>query len=519
MSAPLPTPTRRQLLVGGGGPTVPGSPQAPRGPAPRATGSEEARELFLAHHATQGFSPQVLDEIRSFPGGSQAWVENQLGLAGTIDDSEVEGLLATPHWEDLFRSAHELFHIYRGPVPYKPLTDLIEVLQAAKILRALRSRRQLHERLVEFWSDHLHVWIRADAAVTIFKPVEDREVIRPNALGRFGDLLEASAKSAAMLRYLSGDLNTAAAPNENYSRELFELHTLGSAELFGEEDVLGAAQLFTGWSYIMDTEDPNLGAFEFRPADHSTGSPIQVLGVDYSSGGQADGEQLLADLAGRPETAEFLCSKLVLWLLGHPLPPSLQQLVVDEYLDTGGDIALTVRQILSEPMLDAAIAAGGAFKRPSRLVDGLLRQLEVDPGPDGSGVHAILGSLTRMGQLPHDWPLPSGCPTTREAWGGDLFGRWAFIDELLHDRLAPQGCSVPHTVIDELLTAGTPLDIRDAIEQRLTGAPFEESERAQLLEHLTQLLTQSPSGPLMPLGELLREALAFAASLPGYQFD
>jgi len=489
-------------------------PQPPIGPS-----ALPDYALFLARHGTQGFSQQVLQEIRQFPGGHGAWVDNQLGLAGSVDDSALEAILADPFYEDLTKTPAQLYAKY-APLGADALNDLVGLVQGATILRGILSKRQLHERMVEFWTDHFNVWINKDSSLKVLKVVEDDQVIRPHAFGKFKEILRASAQSAAMLHYLNGDKNVAGAPNENYAREVMELHTLGVDVLYDERDISEAAKLFTGWTFIDDPLDPQLGDFRFDAANHSTQNPITVLGVPYTAGDVTDGEQFLDDLAALPETAEFVCGKLILWLLGVPLPTPRHDQVVSTFIGTGGDIALTVREIFSDASINAAVATGPGFKRPSRFAVGLVRQLEADIGPLGLGVHGVGKGLSMMGQVPFNWPPPTGYPVSKEAWGSDVYGRWNFANMLLSNQLASLNVTVPDAVIDGVIgSAGSYTELRDNVEAVLLGGAMDVIDRGALLDHIVDLFTNLPSGTLPEQRVLVRDAIVFAASLPSYQLD
>lgn len=513
--------SRRQLL----GPSAPILPSGTQRASAQAgldaqLGGPAARELFIAKHATQGFQRETLLEIRNFPGGAQAWIQNQLGLAGTLDDSVLDGILNDGIYDDLRRTAHELFLIYGGPTPSGNIDHLVNLVQGVQALRSIRSKCQLKERLIEFWTDHFNVWINKDAATKLFKSIEDRDVMRPLALGKFSDLLRASAQSPAMSRYLSGDKNTALAPNENYGREVMELHTLSVDVVYQEIDVVNAAKLFTGWGYVEDTANPQLGEFLFRPENHSVENPITVLGVNYTNGDVTDGENFLDDLAARPETAEFICAKLIRWLLGNPLPTHLHDQVVSEFISTGGDIALTVAKIFSNLIVDSAIPAGPVFKRPSRIVVGMMRQLQADLGPLGIGALGAAQGLGGLGQSPYDWPAPTGFPISIEAWGSDIYGRWTFVNGFVLGQLAPLGATVPDGLIDDLLSAGTdPLVLGKNIEQALMGSPFDPSDSAELQAYIETVFSNFPGVSQALQRVLTRDTLVFAASLPSYQFE
>src|SRR5439155_17155836 len=177
-------------------------------------------------------------------------------------------------------------------------------LQQAAVIRAVYSRRQLQQVMVDFWTDHFNIsQLKGDSA--FMKTTDDAEVIRRHALGKFRDLLWASAKSPAMLYYLDNARNTHSAVNENYARELMELHTMGVTGGYTQRDVQEVARCFTGWS-LQDARTWWNGTYVFRPEQHDDG-PRRVLGVTLPPGlGERHGERVLEMLADHPSTARFV---------------------------------------------------------------------------------------------------------------------------------------------------------------------------------------------------------------------
>ena len=245
-------------------------------------------------------------------------------------------------------------------------------LQSAKIARAVSSERQLQEVMVDFWENHFSVF--AGKGLTRFLIADyERDAIRPHALGKFRDLLGGVAKSPAMLFYLDNWRSAAdsshrtlvadrarrrapgarrpATPrrsglNENYGRELMELHTLGVDGGYTQNDVIEVARAFTGW-----TIGPRDGSFVFRPAIHDAGEKV-VLGHRLAAGrGIEDGEEVLDILASSPATARFVARKLVVHFVSDSAPAALVERVAQTYMRTGGDIREMIRTIATSPEL------------------------------------------------------------------------------------------------------------------------------------------------------------------------
>ena len=227
------------------------------------------RIQFLLNRITMGFS---LEEHALAQGmGYEGYLEYQLDHLA-IDDSALE--LRLQSLPTLTMTSKQLFDTFVAGGGNQAV-PVLELEQAAT-LRAIHSKRQLFERMVEFWSDHFNV-DHVDGQVRVLKTADDRDVIRQHALGTFPALLRASAHSGAMLVYLDNYTNVASAPQENYSRELMELHTLSVSGPYTETDVKEVARCLTGWT-IWRQNFPNYGDFRFRLQDHDQGAKT-VLGV------------------------------------------------------------------------------------------------------------------------------------------------------------------------------------------------------------------------------------------------
>ncbi|GIV02199.1 MAG: hypothetical protein KatS3mg082_2978 [Nitrospiraceae bacterium] len=354
-----------------------------------------------------GFNLKVAKEVAEK--GREAWIESQIAA----DEEEDPWLVLQIERLDVFRL---------GPAELRdlPEEEVVRQLQQATILRAVYSRNQLLERMVEFWSDHFNIYARKRFEAWR-KPMDEISVIRRHALGKFPDLLRASAKSPAMLEYLDNDRNNKAKPNENYARELMELHTLGVHGGYTQEDVQQVARCFTGWT-IENRFGRARGTFRFDESQHDFGEKV-VLGHRIPAGGGVeDGEQVLQILATHPSTAKFIAGKLVARFLGDGFEGWRDRLA-EIYLQTGGDIRAMLRPLL---LSDDLLHAPPLPKRPFDFVASSLRALAA--ATDGRGV---LPYLRAMGQPSHEWPMPDGYPNETESWTGSLLARWNFAIALL----------------------------------------------------------------------------------------
>ena len=287
-------------------------------------------------------------------------------------------------------------------------------MRQATLLRAIASERQLLEKMVEFWSDHFNIYSgKGDCAW--LKVADDRDVIRKHALGNFRDLLAASASSPAMLVYLDGRANVAGKPNENYAREILELHTLGVGGGYTQRDVMELARALTGWQVRTVFER---GRTVFRENVHD---PVvkNVLGLRLDSGPDADLARVVERLAAHPSTAAFLAKKLCRRFVADDPPAGLVARVAAAFSKSRGDIRQTVSVLLlSDELRDAP----PKFKRPYTYAVSALRHAGArsDAGP------GLQRALAGLGQLPFDWPTPDGYPDTQEHWSARMLPRWNF---------------------------------------------------------------------------------------------
>lgn len=301
---------------------------------------------------------------------------------------------------------------------------LVAALREATLLRAVYSRRQLYERMVAFWTDHFNIYAGKGQAPQL-KAIDDRETIRRHALGNFRDLLGASARSTAMLGYLDNTVNKKGVPNENYARELMELHTLGVDGGYTQRDVREVARCLTGWTAERHW---HRGRFLFDRDAHDDG-PKVVLGETLpAGGGLSDGERVLDRLAAHPATARHIARKLCVHFLGHA-PTFWVDRLAALFLETRGDIKAMLRPLLTSTDL---ATAPPILKRPFDYLVSALRALNGDTD-GGAGLQS---HLEAMGQPLFGWPMPDGYPERARAWTGALIPRWNFALALAGGRIA-----------------------------------------------------------------------------------
>ena len=432
-----------------------------------------------------GFGPAPGDLARLATRDARtAWVEEQL-KPPTNEEAEPGPLR-------LRLRGIEATH---GASPYE-LRDMredevLEQLQKAAILRAAYSPWQLRERMSDFWTNHFNIYARkvlntdvgyARTHLTYYKPFDDARAIRQHALGLFPDLLKASARSPAMLGYLDNNVNRKGVANENYARELMELHTLGVDGGYTQKDVQEVARCLTGWT-VEDGFLKKRGSFKFDPARHDDGEKV-VLGQKIAAGGgEEDGLRVLEILAAHPACAHFVARKLVRYVLGHE-DEGWAARTAALYQKTGGSVAAMVHPMLLSPELSEAPLI---LKRPFDYLVSAVRAANADTD-GGKGIQTHLKS---MGQPLYEWPMPDGYPDTTASWTGSLLARWNFAFALATGKvpgtafdvryLAPDGEDAPATESLAGMILARPPDKLADVCSALAGASAALPEQAALL--------------------------------------
>ncbi len=489
-------------------------------------------ESLLLHRAAYGPRPGDLEHIRSV--GARQWIEEQLDYE-SIDNSEVEDALhdALP---TLSNTAAQLLALQGGDNANAPARELI----LATVYRMAFSPRLLFEVMVEFWSDHFNIAIPTGQA-RYFKPIDDRDVVRKHALGNFRDLLTASAQSPAMLNYLDNDLSTRVRPNENYAREIMELHTLGAAVdgyPYTENDVFEVARCFTGWTWIRADGSPQRGSYEYRDRDHDQ-SAKNVL-EEYIPAGlkQQDGHMVIDLLMNHPATAKYIATKLVRrFVTDDPATetPELVNRVADAFTNTQGDIKQLLRTVLgSREFADSFATYGGRLSRPMDLVarqlrvTGLPRESFPLQGGQANQIYSrITSGLRAMGHLPFYWSTPDGYPDVKEAWSSsaNMLTRWN-LGLALCGAASGNNAGITGQLInnwDPTKGEGARTDFATAGEatdwwiERLLGRGMLDEDRAIIVDYLT-----NGGGDDTPYGGIpekqVRSTIALIIDSPYFQW-
>jgi len=401
--------------------------------------------------------------------------EKALEIIAQIPGQRMQTIMALPP-DQLVRfrqslTARELAGLIEGMTPLQKETLMAlggslrviggEELQS-RLLRDIYSERQLEAVMTDFWLNHFNVYIKKSQREPYQIPAFERETIRPHALGKFEDLLVATAESPAMLTYLDnwrsigpdsraaqrikqvaqarpdGKIAKAASEglNENYGRELMELHTVGVNGGYTQDDVTQVAKVFTGWTIGKpgeNTANPyQVGGFVFDARRHEPG-PKVVMGETIPEGGQKEGLAVLHMLASSPATARFLSTKLAIRFVSDDPPQSLIDKMSSAYLFSGGDIKAVLRAMFHAPEFWAPAAYRAKVKTPLEFVVSAARAGNLDV----NNAQALVASLDKLGMPLYGMQTPNGYSWKNDEWvnTGALVSRMNFALAMTGDKL------------------------------------------------------------------------------------
>lgn len=385
-------------------------------------GAPRSPEVDLVSHvlSRMSFGARPGDYERVAAMGVDGYIEEQLAYRD-IDDTLCTRM--TRRLESLNAPLGELFEYKEG--------FLRNELTRGTVLRAVYSERQLYETMVEFWSDHFNISIFKGDCPWL-KAADDRDVIRKHALGKFPELVRASALSPAMLWYLDGRVNRKRnvdeRPNENYARELLELHTLGVHGGYTQQDVMEVARCLTGWT-VRPKGKFFKGRVEFEKHGHDDGEKM-VLGKRIPAGlGEGDLDRVLELVTQHPSTARHISEKLCRRFVSEQPADETVRAVATAFAKSQGDIPETLRALFRTD--EFRNTRSTKFKRPMRFLVSTLRATNAETTAEDP----LLEYLMRMGQLPFQYPTPDGYPDEAEPWSGTLLWRWHFVAALIDGRI------------------------------------------------------------------------------------
>lgn len=420
--------------------------------------------LRLVRRTTMGLSPEEVARARQL--GFSGYLDYQLNAAA-IDDSEVDALVAT---------RLPMLAMTGAVLRTQDATEVMNQLADAAWYRALFSRKQLYERMVEFWTDHFSIDIEV-GNVGFNKLLDDRDVIRPHALGNFRTLLKASAQSAAMLNYLNQNSSRTPTPNQNYAREIMELHTLGVDGGYTQTDVAELSRILTGWSTNND------GAFLWRRTYHDIRAKT-FLGQSFPAmlttatdvAMKGEGDRAIDLLLDHPSTARYVSTKMARWLLSYEPPASVIEATAATYTRTGGDIKSMIRTILTSKNL---LAAPAKYKRPFHLAISAMRAMGATPATVPN-VRNARRNNEGLGMPLYRWDQPDGFPDSVGWWSGLVLSRWT------HMQYLSSQTSTTTYRSDSMLfrTPDTADGVMQQITARLYAGEMPTELRASLLSYL-----------------------------------
>lgn len=475
-----------------GGPDLPSSFDAEAVPLKAAFADRRAARQLI-DRLTFGFTQQEAAIYTRL--GPQGYLEYHLNHT-LIDDSALDTYLATNYPTLTFTPQQLAQQTSTG--------DGVNQLIRARLMRATFSRRQLFERAVEMWTDHFNIYIREDT-VNFLKTADDRDVVRANALGTFPDMLRASAHSPAMLIYLNNDTNRVGAPNENYARELMELHTMGVDGGYTQADVQQVAKCFTGWTYQPSSAGANAYTFRYNAGNHDNTQKTVLGTVIPAGGGQQDGETVLNILAAHPSTARYVSKKMLTAFWGYNPSGTLIDGLAAVYTATGGDIKAMLRHIFTSPTVPPRTPK---FKRPMHLLVSALRGLNAEVTQPNNAQ----SPLSRAGHGPYDWSPPDGYPDDLASWTSLLLPRWNFGASLLNNEWFNNTTQQGIRVNDVTLLANAPntaVGVVDRLSEVLMNGQMPTADRDRLIAYLL---------PDPPTTTRKREAIGLAVATPAFQW-
>ncbi|HTL03669.1 MAG TPA: DUF1800 domain-containing protein [Vicinamibacterales bacterium] len=400
--------------------------------------------------------------------------------------------------------------------------EVVMELDAQKILRATYSDRQLEQVLTDFWFNHFNVFAGKGPERLMLTEYE-RDVIRPNVLGNFRDLLGATAHSPAMLFYLDNWMSTdpkglhqsplddmrqrnrarrlgvirpdlaemmkqqqknrPSGLNENYGRELMELHTLGVEGGYTQKDVVEVARAFTGWTIAQPRTG---GGYRFDPRMHDNGEKNVLGHIIKAGGGEKDGEQVLDILAQHPSTARFISTKLARRFVGDEPSAALIDRASKRFLDTHGDLREVVRTILTSPEFFAPGAYRAKVKTPFEFLVSALRAADADiRGPAG-----LIRSMQQLGMPLYQAQPPTGYADTADAWvnTGGLVSRMNFALSLVKNQVQGVRVALP----TEPLDAARDRLVKTVLQGQVSDATVDTLHKAKDVTQLTALALGAP---------------------------
>lgn len=447
-SAPTATP------VGTAFPTLPPNPL-----------TDDALIVHTLKRFTFGPTPEMIEKAKRI--GLSAFIEEQM-FPESIPDDATDKMME--QFGTFSMTPAERFKLEKKG-------QSVQELISATLLRQRYSERQLFETMVDFWGNHFSIYIGKGGCKTL-KTDDDLKVIRPNAFGKFRDLLHASAHSPAMLVFLDQATSTGEAPNENYGRELMELHTIGASAGYSQQDVIEVSRALTGWTIVGPRDrKKEFGTYYFNPSMHSEGEK-HVLGMTIPSGGEDEGMMILDMLASHPSAAQFISRKIAKRFISDSPSAEVVDLLAQTFTQTDGDTRAIIRAIAQSDSFKSS--AGQKFKKPLDFFISALRLTDVAIKLNARNGRKIQEHLRLLGQVPFTWSPPNGFPESQGYWAttSGLLDRWNFGLLLTSNQIRGMEVDLKNLTRD----AASAEDVVDVLSLRFLGELLPENARAILVD-------------------------------------
>lgn len=399
---------------------------------PSAYAVDQGQALHLLNRITYGPNSYAIAQVQQM--GLSAYIEQQLHPEHLQDSKELQQALAQltvlnqtlPQLTEEYTRANE-----KGerPTPEEKKAErnqqkiIGDEMREARLLRAIYSQTQLQELMVDFWFNHFNIF-QDKEAVRVLMGTYERDAIRPYAMGKFRDLVDATAHHPAMLFYLDNWLNTDpnskvargrfTGLNENYAREIMELHTMGVNGGYTQQDVTTLARILTGWGLGYgkgETKAEKLSLFSFDPRRHDFGDKV-LLGHTIRGSGEQEVEEAIDIIVNHPATAHHISYEIAQYFVADKPPESLVGAMAATFTKTGGDIRAVLSTMLYSKEFWSLENVQNKFKPPLRYVVSSIRLSGVQP-TDFDKVHNAIKS---MGEPLYQYLTPDGYSATNERW-------------------------------------------------------------------------------------------------------
>ncbi len=502
--------------------------------------SNEEKALQLLNRLSYGPRPQEVHHLaQQGPKAINAWIEEQLH-PDKIDDRSLDSKLSRlpitgldtlqliSQYQDLNKFIEKDMGVSKKSLSEDEQKDLrkkyedhlvpriLDEMQSQRLIRAVESRRQLEEVLFDFWWNHFNVdWSKGP--VRWMAPSYEKEAIRKHMFGSFLELLRATAHHPAMLVYLDNHVSRSSQPgkngkkpngglNENYARELMELHTLGVDGGYTQKDVTELARILTGWSVENTNEDP---VFAFKEKNHDQ-EPKQFLNREFPAGKAMDeGEEALKMLAISPATAKFISLKLARYFLSDEPAPAVINRMQKVFLKTHGDLTEVYRSLFASPEFWSRTNYMVKVKRPLQFVASSIRAL----GGELDLKTPLPKILADLGEEPYKCSPPTGYKDDANSWvnPGALVSRLDFSLKLAANRMDGVFVSLPQGV---KATENLKILVGD-VAKKLLGHPLSKGSEAVVVQELSDESRTFANGDLRPIS--LAKATALILGSPEFQ--